>query len=204
MDQRAWWAAGLGLASLLAIGCQPADVPGGEDGDVAEARQAQCPVDPDKAWTRYRLEIDNSPLIDILVIGASDVGSFDHDTEYWYVHSAGLPDLGTEDIVVTTASGDVDPPSLSGDQEFTQPVYLTWQSFSSDPVNVGELYGNATDDHYLRLKVESGEITRVVWYQIIDNDKPENVGPSGTYTAVGGSVSVPSGDYGYHVDATIE
>lgn len=204
MDQRAWWAAGLGLASLLAIGCQPADVEDLEDGDVAEARQAQCPVNPDKAWTRYRLDIDNGPLFDILVIGATDVGSFQRNTEYWYVHSSGLADLGTEDITVTTSSGDVDPPSLSGDQEFTQPVYLTWQSFSTDPVSSGQLYRNGAADHYLRVKVDSGEVARVVWYQIIDNQSPANVAPSGTYTASSGSVSVPSGDYGYHVDATIE
>lgn len=204
MVQRDWLVAGLGVVSLLLGGCQSADVPGVDEGDVAEARQAQIPINPDKDFIHYQFEIDNSPLFDILIIGSDDIGSFSRNTEYWYVHSSGLGDLGEEDIEVTSTSGDGEPPSLSGDQEFTQPVYLTWQSFSTDPVSVGELYGNVSDDHYLRVKVESGEVTRVVWYQIISNQSPANVAPSGTYTAVGGSVSVPNGEYGYHVDATIE
>jgi len=204
MDQLARWAVGLCAASLLVVGCQPAEIADVEDGDVAEARQAQCPTDPDKAFTHYYFEIDDNPFVDLLVIGDQAIGGFQADTEYWYVHTDALADLGNKDIVVTSTSGDENPPSLSGDQEFTQPVYLTWQSFSTDPVGVGELYSNAADTHHLRIKVESGEITRLVWYQILGNQSPANVAPDGTYEAVGGSVSVPSGYYGYHVDATIE
>lgn len=204
MDQLARWAVGLCAASLLVMGCQPAEIADVEDGEVAEARQAQCPVEPDKAFTHYYFEINNNPFVDLLVIGDQAIGGFQADTEYWYVHTDALADLGEKDIVVTATSGDESPPSLSGDQEFTQPVYLTWQSFSTDPVGVGELYSNAGGTHHLRVKVESGEITRLVWYQILGNQSPANVAPNGTYEAAGGSVSVPSGYYGYHVDATIE
>jgi hypothetical protein len=104
---------------------------------------------------------------------------------------------------VSLTSGNGSPPSLTGDQELTQSVYLNWQSFTTDPVSVGELYGNASDSHYLRVKVESGEVTRVVWYQTIAGQNPANITPEGTFEAIGGSVSVPSGKYGYYVDATI-
>jgi hypothetical protein len=143
-------------------------------------------------------------LFDLLVIGNADIGGFGKGTEYWYVHTSALGDLGEEDIEVSRTSGDEDPPSLSGDQEFTQAVDQTWVNFTTDPVGVGELYSNAGGDHYLRVKVDSGEVIRIVWYQTITTQSPENVAPDGTFSAVGGSVSVPGGHYGYHVDATIE
>jgi hypothetical protein len=203
MTQRACWAVGLCVSSLLVIGCQSPDAAEADDGDVAEARQAQVPTNPDRPWTLFQFTIDENPLFDLLVIGDEDVGSYNDRTEYWFVHTSRLVDLGEEDIEVTSSSPGGTPPSLSGDQEFTQPVYLTWENFTTDPVNVGELYSNSGGTHHLRVKVESGEVTRVVWYQIINHQSPANVAPSGTYSPGGSSVSVPSGYYGYAVDATI-
>src|SRR5690349_180969 len=77
MNQRAWWAMGLCVSSLLVIGCQPADAGSSDEGNIGEVRQAQCPVNPDKLFTHYRFEIDESPVFDLLVIGPEDADTFD-------------------------------------------------------------------------------------------------------------------------------
>jgi hypothetical protein len=192
---------GVGVFSLLLGGCQPADAPG--DGDVAEVRQAQVPVNPDHDWRHYYFQFGNDlPFADLLVIGDHEVGDFKADTEYWFVETSSLQYLGEEDLVASYTDGDGTPPSLSGDQEFTQPVYLTWQSFSTDPVSTGELYSNSK--HHLRIKADGGAVVRLTWYQVLPHQSPENAAPEGTFSAVGGSVAVPSGRYGYYIDATIE
>lgn len=193
-----WCAIGL---PLLAVACSPVDAPTSDE-DGPAVRPAQ--LVPSFKWTHYHFEIDKAPLFDIIATGSEGAYGYQTNTEYWYVHSTGLSSLGEKDVDVTSTSQEGDPPTLEGDQEFTQPVYLTWQSFTSDPVSVGELYANSAAGQYLRVKVESGAITRVVWYQTTTSSSPANIAPSGTFTAVGGSVSVPSGQNGYYVDATIE
>lgn len=191
---------GVGVFSLVLGGCQPAEAPG--EGDPAEARQAQVPTDPDHDWRHYVFELENNVLFaDLLVIGEDDVGTFDKDTEYWFVHTSSLDYLGEQNLVVTYRDGDGTPDPLSGDQEFTQPVYLTWQSFSTDPVSDGKLYSN--NGHHFRVEVDDDEVVGLTWYQIIANQNPENVAPYGTYSPDNGPVSVPSGRYGYYIDATI-
>lgn len=191
------------VLSLLAAGCNPVEGPA-LDEELAEAQPAQVDPDIGKDYKNYHFDIGNNPLLDLLVMSDETIEGFAADTEYWYVDSSALAALGEEDIEVSSTSGDGMPPSLSGDQEFTQPVFPTWQPFSTDPVSVGELYSNAAGDIHIRIKVESGEITRIVWYQTISSQSPTNVRPDGAFTPVGGSVTVPSGEYGYYIDATIE
>lgn len=190
---------GVGVFSLLLGGCQPAGAPG--EGDAAEARQAQIPVDPDYGWRHYVFELDERIFADLLVLGDTSVEGFAADTEYWYIHADSLEFVGEDDMEVSYQDGDGTPPSLRGDQEFTQPVYLTWQSFDKDPVNTGELYSNG--GHHLRVRVQSGEVTRLTWYQVLTHQSPQNAAPNGTFS-VGGEVDVPTGQYGYYIDATIE
>lgn len=191
---------GIGVFSLLLGGCQPADTPG--EGDAAEARQAQVPTDPDHDWRHYSFDFQERPFAHLLVIGDTNVEGFTADTEYWYVDSSGLEYLGEDDLEVSYQDGNGTPPSLSGDQEFTQPVYLTWQSFEEDPVSTGDLYSNG--GHHLRIRVQSGEVTRLTWYQTLTHQSPQNAAPNGTFSAVGGEVKVPDGQYGYYIDAAIE
>lgn len=189
------------VMSLVTAACAPVEEPG-VDEDVPAARPAQLIPDV-KDWTSYHFEMGEDTLLDILVIGDEDVGDFSRNTEYWYVQSSPLAGLGEDRFDVRSTSDDGTPPSLSGDQEFTQPVYPTWQSFTSDPVSGGELYSNDTGDQYLRILVDWDEITRLTWYQTISNQSPTNIAPSGTFSPVGGSVTVPSGQYGYYIDASI-
>lgn len=191
------------VLSLLAAGCNPVEGPA-LDEELAEAQPAQADPDIGKDFRKYHFEIGNDPLLDLLVMSDQTIEGFEADTEYWYVNSSALAALGEQVIEVSSTSGDGNPPSLSGDQEFTQPVFLTWQPFSTDPVSVGELYSNDAGDIHIRIKVESGEITRIVWYQTISDENPVNVAPDGGFSPVGGSVSVPSGKYGYYIDAAIE
>lgn len=191
------------LMSLLTAACVP--IEGSTiDEEVAAARPAQADPDVSKDWKNYHFDIGHDSLLDLLVIGGDEVSGFSTNTEYWYVESSALAGLGDEDIEVSSTSGDGTPPSLSGDQEFTQPVYLTWQYFTTDPVSGGELYSNAAGDRFLRIKVVSGEITRVTWYQTISTQSPTNIAPAGTFTPAEGSVTVPNGKYGYYIDATLE
>jgi hypothetical protein len=202
MTRNTRWVMGFCVGASFVIGCQPADPGGvGEDG-VAEARQAQVPVGPDKDYTIYTFEIASNPLFDLLVIGETRIDDWEPDTEYWFVHTAAVEDIGVEDIEVTSISDDGEPPFLYGDQKFEQPVYLTWNQFTSDPVSAGELYSNG--GHHLRLDVYGDQISRIVWYQVINHQSPQNVAPDGTFESVSGSVSIPGGYYGYLIDATIE
>lgn len=193
-----------GALALLLPACSPEGGEGSRgEGEVGEARLAQ--VDPGYLdWRRYTFEIEKEPLADLLVIGDEDVGRFSRNTEYWYVHTSALGDVGEGDIEVSSTSGNGSPPSLTGDQEFTQPVYLTWQSFTTDPINVGDLYGDATGKVFLRIKVTSGEIYELTWYQTSSSSSAENVTPDGTLSYIGGSVTVPSGHYGFYIDAVVE
>lgn len=195
---------GVGVLSLLVVGCQPGDDPGKSERNVNEARQAQIPIDPDFDWRLYEFRFENDTLFaELLVIGDRDVSGYSADTEYWFVDTSNLANLGDQDLEAGYEDGNSTPPSLSGDQEFTQPVYLTWESFSTDPVSdVGELYSNG--NHHLRVKLDAGEVYRLTWYQTLTTQNPQNRAPDGTFTAVGGNVSVPSGQYGYYVDATLE
>lgn len=195
---------GVGVLSLLVVGCQPSEDRGNGEGDVNEARQAQIPVNPDFDWRRYDFRFEDDTLFaELLVIGDRDVSGYSADTEYWFVDTSNLDNLGELDLEAGYEDGNSTPPALSGDQEFTQPVYLTWQSFSTDPVSdVGELYSNG--NHHLRIKLDAGEVYRLTWYQTLTTQNPQNRAPDGTFSAVGGNVSVPSGQYGYCVDAVIE
>jgi hypothetical protein len=195
---------GAGVFCLFVTGCNPIDDPASSKEDVGSMRLPQI-IEGKYGFVRYHLAFpENLTFADVIVVGRDAIGGYSANTEYWYVETSSLQYLGDEDLTVThDEDQEGTPPSLSGDQEFTQPVHLTWNSFSSDPVSVGNLYGGANCQ--LRIKAEAGEVTRLTWYQTIDEETaPENVGPDGTFTAVSGSVSVPSGKDGYYIDATIE
>lgn len=193
---------GAGIFCLFMAGCGSTnDVTSSEE--VGSARLGQIYEGP-KDFRQYDFAfVNDAPLASVLVIGPSAIGGFSANTEYWYVETSSLQYLGAQDLEITYSDDEGTPPSLSGDQEFTQAVNLTWNSFSSDPVSAGELYENG--DVYLRIKTDSGEISRLTWYQTVDdNAAPANVTPELTFSAVSGSVGIPSGDDGYYIDATIE
>lgn len=201
--QRSILVVGGGVLALLVSACNPAASAGSDEEDAPSAEPAQ--VSPWRyGYRQYDFTFENdAPLASILVIGNSDMGSYLARTEYWYVETSSLQYLGSEDLEVEHVDGTGTPPSLTGDQEFTQPVFPTWNSFTSDPVDAGHLYGGA--QAHLRIKTDAGEILRVTWYQTVDHDgDPKNVTPDGTYTVSSGSVPIPSGDDGYYIDATIE
>jgi hypothetical protein len=193
-----------GVVALTAA-CAPVEPSAGDPESVRAARSGQADPDAGHDWEAHSFEINDNPVFDLLVVGGLDVGQYDRNTEYWYVHSSELADLGVEDLEMTSRPGNGDGLIMGGDQEFTQPVYLTWERFTTDPVSDGVLYSDPTGEHFLRIDVDSGEFVRIVWYQIIDDTNPTNIDlVEGTYTPVSGSVSIPSGQYGYYIDATID
>lgn len=192
------------LLSCLAVSaCHPVEG-GAPSEETSEAQLAQVPINPDHDWRLYGLTFANdAPFADILVIGDDDVGGYAKTTEYWFVHTSNLQYLGTEAIDADHTDGDGTPPSLSADQEFTQPVYLTWQSFTSDPQeDVGDLYSNGR--HHLRVTVDSGEVSAVTWYQIIRSQNAQNVAPDGRFLVGGDEVTVPTNYLGYYIHADID
>lgn len=204
MDSRLVALGGCLLTLVAATGCTPEGGSEPGEGPLASARQGQIMLAPEAEWRLYDFTFANEePFVRILVIGPDEVRPYAANTEYWFVNQDGLQYLGEEDLEASYDEGDGTPPSLSGDQAFTQPVYLTWSSFSTDPVTTGELYD--WGDAHLRVKYESGAITRLTWYQVISShDSPANLTPDGTFTPGTGSVSVPYGYDGYYIDATID
>lgn len=191
---------GLAAALCLSIGCVPAEEP-----ETGEARQAQLD-NGTHGWEKHFWYFETCgrecKFADLLVTGDTAVGGYQAHTEYWFVESSYLGELGQDNLIIETTWGLTDPPEPSGDQEFTQPVAATWTHFSSDPVSGGYLYSGS--GQHLRIGVSSGEIARLTWYQTIPAiDTPENLVLGGALEAVSGDVGVPSGEYGYYVDALI-
>lgn len=191
---------GLAAALCLSIGCVPAEEPG-----TGAARQAQLD-NGTHGWEKHYWYFEECGwgcrFAELLVIGEADVGEFRAGREYWYVDSSHLGELGQDNLVIETTSGLTDPPEPSGDQEFTQPVSATWMRFTSDPVSGGYLYDG--DGQHLRIAVSSGEVSRITWYQTLPtNEDPENLVLDPVMEVGSGSVGVPTGEYGYYVDAVI-
>jgi predicted small secreted protein len=203
MNRRVLVVSLIGLASLAATACNPTDSSGSSE-DLGSAHLAQLDPTGWHMWRLFDFTFGNSAhLADVLVIGEDDVGLYEAETEYWFVETANLQYLGDEALQVEYYDGDETPPSLSGEQEFTQPVHLTWNSFTSDPVSTGNLYSG--EKSHLRIKTESGEITRLTWYQVLGStETPENVTPDGVFEVNSGSMSVPTNKVGHYIDATIE
>ncbi|UQA59936.1 hypothetical protein [Polyangium aurulentum] len=184
----------------FAAGCGAADADG-DDENVDSAKLAQ--IDIGTRWRSHTGYYTNGQIFGrILVIGHTAVGSYNADTEYWFINKSNLQYLGSYNLEFSYADGTGTPPSYTGTQEFALPALATWQSFSSDPVSGGALYdkGNV----HLRLAGDSTNgITEVTWYQTIPSTaSPANLALSGVFYTGSGSVSVPSGETGYVVDQT--
>lgn len=188
--------------SLFAAGCAPAEGSPGEGEPLDSARLAQIDPGWHGGWRHFTVTFEDDTLFAGILVTGESVSGYDSYTEYWYVNASSLGELGTQDLIFRYDDGENAPPSLSGEQEFTQPANVTWAYFSSDPVSGGNLYSNGTI--HLRIIDDSSEITRITWYQTIVGESPANVTPDGTFTAGTGSVSVPSGQNGYHVDASVD
>lgn len=196
MELKLCWAVTATILSIAAIGC---DAP--EEADIDAAEQPQIGIGY-LDWRRIEINFANDdPFAVILVIGDQSIGAYDKETEYWYVDTSYLSNLGSEDLVVSYSDGNGTPASESGDQEFTQANFQTWNSFSSDPVSGGYLYDSG--NRHLRVKVDSNRITQVTWYQTLSSGSPANFMLDSDPSAGSGSVTVPSGQTGYYVDATI-
>lgn len=189
--------------SLAASGCVVAEW--GEpldDEDVQSISAAQ--LDPGgMKWRLFNAILPNGqPLFRLLVIGGSNVGNYQANTEYWYVNQANLGWLGQSALTFSHTGGNGAPPQLSGSQQFQVPRLLPWAPFSGDQVSGGYRYDRG--DLHLRIGTGNGEITRLTWYQTIPaGQNPANVMPSGTFTPGFGAVTVPSGSAGYYIDSTI-
>jgi hypothetical protein len=191
---------GLAAALCLSIGCVAPEEP-----DTGEARQAQMD-NGTHVWKKHYLYFEecgyNCAFAELLVIGDSQVGVYRANTEYWFVHDDHIGRLGVQDLAIETTWGSSNPPSPSGDQEFTQPVAATWSRFLSDPVSGGYLYDS--DNQHLRIGITSGQVSRLTWYQTIpQNETPENLVLGSSAEVGSGSVGIPSGEYGYYADAMI-
>lgn len=191
----------IGLVAVLCLSTGCVD-PG--DPELGSARQAQLD-NGTHAWEKhywYFEECGDCPFVELLVIGDADIGDYRMNTEYWFVESAHLDELGQDNLVIETTWGLTDPPEPMGDQEFVQPVAATWSRFTSDPVSGGYLYDS--DNQHLRIGVSGGEISRLTWYQTIPSaQSPANLVLNGEAQVGSGSVGIPTGEYGYYVDATI-
>lgn len=193
---------GSSVIGLFLTGCSPTDSEARGDEDVGAAQHAQ--VDPGMLVGKH-LELifaDHGLFAEVLVMN-EDSGRFRAGTEYWYVQTSKLQYLGVEGFDLESTDIEEEAPALSGDQYFEQPVSLTWNSFTSDPVTTGELYTNS--NLHLRIGVDSGEISRLTWYQlIVSSQPPVNINPQGAFTVGSGSVTIPSSRVGYYIDATID
>ncbi len=195
---------GLMAALCLLTGCQANESSETAEEDVVGIAESTQLDNGTHGWLRYvfTFEQQGLPFCELLVIGPQTLGDFRENTEFWYVENSNLSLLGNQDLVVTTTYGSTNPPSISGDQEFTQPVFGTWNRFTSDPVSGGRLYdfGN----RHLRIGTNSGGITRLTWYQTIPSaNAAENINLDALLDAGTGNVTVPSGQDGYYIDATI-
>lgn len=193
------------LVWLAASGCVVAEgveQPASEELDSAGAPQIDTGYKV--AWRLYTATFSNgAPLLSVLAIGASNVGNYQANTEYFSVDTANLSYLGNKSLIFSYSNGSGTPPAPSGPQQFQLPVLSSWTSFSSDPVSGGYRYDNG--DLHLRIGTDGSEITRLTWYQTIPSGQnPANVTPNGTFTVGSGPVTVPGGDAGYYVDDTIQ
>jgi hypothetical protein len=195
-------------------------------GEFGEARQAQ--IDPQvMPWVEYSLWLDDGQLLaEIFVFGGRDVGAYRADTEYWYVDRTRLDALGRHSITITKEDGDADPPQpdlqWTGQemadppgvadppepdlQTFTQPVHpvIGWGAgFLRDPIRGGVMM-QSESGHGLRLLVEDGSVSRVVWYQEVERGlTPMNITPEGEFRVIP-SFTVAEGFLGYAIDLAVQ
>jgi hypothetical protein len=192
------------FAMLAASGCIVAErieQPGDEE--VDSVSEAQLDPGMSTPWRLYTATFSNGqPFFRALAIGGSNVGSYQANTEYFYVTTASLQYLGKKGVSVSHTDGSGAPPAQSGAQQFQLPVGSSWTWFSSDQVSGGYRYDNG--NVHLRIGTGGGEITRLTWYQTLgQGQNPANITPNGAFTVGSGAVTLPVGSAGYYVDDTI-